>query len=53
MIIRTINKVRCLAPFLFFAMGFIVAQELQADNIYIDRNINPFKLYPKGIDFEV
>ncbi len=53
MIIRTINKVRCLASFLFFAMGFIVAQELQADSIHIDRNINPFKLYPKGIDFEV
>ena len=53
MIIRTLNRARYLKLFFFFAMGFIVTQDLQAESIQIEKNINPFKLYPKDIDFEV
>ena len=53
MIIKTLNKARCVNLFFFFAMGLITAPEIQAENIQIDKNFNPFKLYPKDIDFEV
>ena len=53
MIIRTLNKARSLKLFLFFAMGIIVRDDLNAESIQIEKNINPFKLYPKNINFEV
>ena len=53
MIIRILNKAQYLKLFFFFAMGIIVGYELNAESIQIEKNINPFKLYPKDISFEV
>ena len=53
MIIRILNKAQYLKLFFFFAMGIVVGYELNAESFQTEKNINPFKLYPKDISFEV